>query len=402
MYSSEIVTAIKRVFGDLRKFDLVYIYTVGVAHFDGIKIARSQGLPTIMTWHTHFEEYLPYYVNIMPMDLTRYLTRKATTVLCNAVDVLVAPSNVMQAELRQRYGVKSGNIHAIPTGIDTYHFTKERGTGLRFRQKYGISPETPILLFAGRVAFEKNIGFLIRMLAEVVKEVSDTLLIIAGDGQARQHHQKQAESLGLITNVLFVGNLSYDRELLDCYSASDVFVFASRTETQGLVILEAMAMGLPVVSTAQLGTIDTLGNEYSMVVEENEREFAKQTVCLLRDGNRRQTMGAAGVKYVRAEWTVEQTTSRLLQVCEGIVSEKRVKKRDLWSLQSTWNWLLWHIWRIILLHGMVPVYTFTEHVVALVQMWWLYFITMMHNNAKTGLESRMRTSAINNIDSLVG
>lgn len=400
MYSTQITALLQKALRHLNTFDLVYIYTVGVAHFEGVKTARSLRVPTIMTWHTHFEEYLPHYVNIMPGDLTRFLTKKATTVQCNGVDVLVAPSNVMRLELKQRYAVTSP-VYVVPTGIDTQHFARGRGNGLRFRQKFAIKSDRPVLLFAGRVAFEKNIGFLIRMLAEVVKQVPDILLVIAGDGQAHPFHLKQAQSLGLAGNVLFVGVLNHDDELLDCYCGSDVFVFASRTETQGLVILEAMAMGLPVVSTAQLGTIDTLGHGYSVIVEENEKEFASQTVQLLRDESRRQAMAKAGAENVRANWTVSQTTQQLLRVCEKVVSQQREKGKLFLDEQTTWDWLWWHIWEVILVRIIVPVYTFSERVVGFVHAWGCFLIAILQMNSKAKLKSELDiSSAISNANPL--
>jgi hypothetical protein len=106
----------------------------------------------------------------------------------------------------------------------------------------------------GRVAYEKNIDFLLRMFVKLRAQRPDALFVIAGEGPAREHLVKLARELCIEDHVRFIGYLDRNTDLPNCYAAGDAFVFASRTETQGLVLLEAMAQGTPVVSTAELGT----------------------------------------------------------------------------------------------------------------------------------------------------
>ena len=138
-----------------------------------------------------------------------------------------------------------------------------------------------MLLNVGRVAFEKNLSFLLRMFVDVRKRRPDALLVIAGEGPARTALMAEAASLGLGDAVRFIGNLDRDSQLNDCYAAADLFVFASRTETQGLVLLEAMAQGRTVVSTACLGTRSVLTAESGAnVVDEHEGDFATAVVAI--------------------------------------------------------------------------------------------------------------------------
>ena len=110
------------------------------------------------------------------------------------------------------------------------------------------------MTYVGRVAHEKNIEFLVKVFAKVRETIPDAMLVIAGEGPARESLRQLVARLGLDADVHFAGYLDRNTGLLDCYAAANVFVFASRTETQGLVLLEAMAQGAPVVSTAELGT----------------------------------------------------------------------------------------------------------------------------------------------------
>jgi len=144
-------------------------------------------------------------------------------------------------------------MNVLPTGIPMGRFSG--GDGLRFRERHGLSAEQPCVLFVGRVAFEKNIDFLIESLSLARREVPNLILLITGEGPAKRALHRQAEALGLSEAVRFIGYLDRRHELPDCYAAADGFVFASRTETQGLVLLEAMAMGLPVVALAARRTM---------------------------------------------------------------------------------------------------------------------------------------------------
>lgn len=147
-------------------------------------------------------------------------------------------------------------LHVLPTGIPTAQFAS--GDGAAFRYRHGILSNRPVALFVGRVAHEKNIGFLLEALVHARRLRPDILLVVAGEGPAMDDLKAQVKTLGLRESVQFIGYLDRRQELPDCYAAADVFVFASRTETQGLVLLEAMAAGLPVIALAEMGTIDIL------------------------------------------------------------------------------------------------------------------------------------------------
>jgi glycosyltransferase involved in cell wall biosynthesis len=208
-------------------------------------------------------------------------------------------------------------LHIIPTGVD--HASLPAGDGARFRAKYGIDIDRPTLVHVGRIAHEKNIDFLLHALVEVRRRLADVLLIIAGEGPARSHLQTLATRLGLTHNVLFVGYLSRDQRLSDCYCAGDAFVFASRTETQGLVLLEAMALGVPVVSTAVLGTRDILdAGKGALVAREDPADFARQVLSLLESTKLQAELAAEGRRYVR-EWSPQAMTLRLCECYDSLL-----------------------------------------------------------------------------------
>ena len=261
-----------------RDYDLIHIQTPFVAHYAGTALARRLGVPVVETYHTFFEEYLYHYIPFLPKSLMRLAARRLSRYQCNRLDAMVVPSHAMLEALRT-YGIATP-AEIIPTGIDLETF--DSGDGAAFRERHRIPAERPLLLFVGRVAFEKNIGFLLETLVRIKAELPHALLVIAGEGPALSSLQRRVAALGLNDNVLFIGYLRKGALLRDCYCAADAFVFASRTETQGLVLLEAMALGVPVVALAAMGTCDILGpGKGALVAQDDPADFAAQALRLL-------------------------------------------------------------------------------------------------------------------------
>ncbi len=305
-----------------RDFDLVHVHTPFVAHYAGLRIARRLGLPVIETYHTFFEEYFHHYLPLVPRAWLRVAARAVSRRQCNAVDAVVAPSPQMAESLRA-YGVRT-RIQVIPTGLDMGRFTG--GDGARFRAEHGIADDRPVALTVGRVAFEKNIDFLITMFGRVLRSVPQALLVIAGEGPALPRLRRRVAGEGLAGNVRFVGYLDRSGGLLDCYRSADVFVFASRTETQGLVLLEAMALGVPVVSTAVMGTKTVLeGARGALVAEEDAGGFADCVTRVLTDRSLRASLAAETVPFVEARWSGGEMAQRMLDLYERTAARKPVR-----------------------------------------------------------------------------
>jgi glycosyltransferase involved in cell wall biosynthesis len=219
-------------------------------------------------------------------------------------------------------------MRVIPTGMPVDAF--EQGDGAAFRDRHGIGRDQPALVFVGRVAFEKNIEFLLRVTHELKRTTHpDIVLIVAGEGPARNRLQRLGTTLGLEANLRFVGYLARGAELSGCYQAGDAFVFASRTETQGLVLLEAMSLGVPVVSTAVMGTRDILAAERgALVAEEDVMHFAAQVRRLLGDAELRRRLGEEGRAYAR-QWTARSLTEALLAFYRDLLDKST---RRAWRL----------------------------------------------------------------------
>ncbi|WP_416139513.1 glycosyltransferase [Halomonas sp. HK25] len=291
-------------------FDLVHVHTPFVAHYAGIKLGRRLGVPVVATYHTLFEEYLHHYVRWVPDRWLRFAARRFSVRQCHQLDGLIAPSQAMREALA-RYGV-STPMAVIPTGLALETFTRPQEES-DFRSRYGLPPESRLLLFVGRAAHEKNIGFLIEMLPRVLAEHPDARLIITGEGPAQDALARQAREAGLSDAVVFLGYLDRDGPLQAAYRAADLFVFASRTETQGLVLLEALALGTPVVSTAVMGTRDVLRDgEGCLIAEDDLDDFAAKVNRLLGDDNLRQTLAKRARSYA-ADWHEDAKAAELAE-----------------------------------------------------------------------------------------
>lgn len=297
-------------------FSLIHIQTPFAAHYAGIKLARKRDVPVIATYHTHFEEYLFHYLPFLPRRALRSVARRGARQQCNNLDAVVVPSQPMAQKLRD-YGVTTP-LHVIPTGLPESQFI--RGDGQRFRAANNIGTDRRIALFVGRIAFEKNIDFLIEMVIHARCQRPDLLLLIAGDGPALPALRRKVRLTGLSDHVRFIGYLPREHGLRDCYSAADVFVFASLTETQGLVLLEAMAVGLPVVAIPALGAAEIVGPQRGAIAAAGTtREFARQVVTLLDEPQRLANLGREGIAFAR-EWDAATQAARLAALYREIIA----------------------------------------------------------------------------------
>jgi glycosyltransferase involved in cell wall biosynthesis len=305
------------------EFDLIHIQTPFVAHYAGARFARRWRIPCAETYHTFFEEYVHHYVPALPRVAGRALARAITRSQCHDVQALIAPSEPLRQSLLE-YGITTP-VHVVPTGLPADRFNP--GDGRRFRAYAGLPAERPLVTYIGRVAHEKNIEFLVRMFVRVRAAVPSAMLVIAGEGPARESLRRLVDSLGLEGDVHFVGYLDRDTMLLDCYAAASVFVFASRTETQGLVLLEAMAQGAPIVSTAELGTRSILLPDCgALVVEEKAAPFAAAVARVLTEPDLASALSQQGRPYARA-WSSVAMAGRLADLYRAITESANTVAR---------------------------------------------------------------------------
>ncbi len=295
--------------------DLVHIQTPFSCHYAGLSAARKLGIPAIATYHTLFEEYAEHYVRFLPAQLARSIARGMSRRQCDELDAVVVPSEAMRQRLLA-YGVESP-MTVLPTGIPLGLF--ETGDRQTFRARHGIAPDRPVALFVGRVAHEKNMEFLLEAMAGVRASVPDALLVVIGDGPARASLETRATEMGLADAVSWLGYQDHDRDLPHAYAAADVFAFASKTETQGLVLLEAMAAGLPVVALAAMGTIEILAPlEGCLAPVDDVGDFAQALAKVLSDAPFQQELSSRARLAARS-WSDDAAAGRLAELYHATI-----------------------------------------------------------------------------------
>jgi len=239
------------VFKQVENFDpdIIHINTEMVIAEFGFLYAKIHNLPVIYTFHTMWEDYTPHYFPMFPSSMVKYVTRRVLENVIKRSYRVIVPTS--QIELTVRDYEPNTQTFLLPTGIDPKIFEHDKEESAAFRERLEeLFPQLKgkrILLFAGRVVKEKNIGFLLNILPEILAKHPDVILLIAGNGPDQGFIREEAKKKGIEDNCVFTGY--FDRnDLALVYAISEVFVFPSLTDTQGLVTLEAMLSGTPVVA----------------------------------------------------------------------------------------------------------------------------------------------------------
>ncbi|KQM10598.1 MAG: glycosyltransferase [Candidatus Methanomethylophilaceae archaeon] len=220
--------------------DIIHVHGVAVMALKALIAARAIKKPLVLTFHTSVGDTMQYYSPIkMPREVSDRLVWTYLRYLLKGPLAVIAPTEPVAEELK-RMGVRTRRTAVIPTGSDVGRFNPSND-GTAVREKLGLKGKK-VLIYVGRISFEKNIGEIV----EVMPLLDDTILMLVGKGPAEEMLRTKAEALGVGDRVIFPGFVS-DEELPSYYAAADAAISASRFETQGLSIIEAMATGLPVV-----------------------------------------------------------------------------------------------------------------------------------------------------------
>ncbi|MDR2608142.1 MAG: glycosyltransferase [Treponema sp.] len=307
--------------------DIVHIHTEFVIAQFGFSYAKLHYLPAVYTFHTMWEDYIFSYFPLAPDFLLRYIARRVLKGVLRRADLVIVPTPQIR-EVVKRYRVRKETV-MLPTGIDPKQFDHKRedieAFGKKLEEQFPGLKGKRILLFAGRVAQEKNISFLLKLLPSIREEHPDTVLLIVGNGPDLDSFKKEAEELGLTDCCFFPGYLKRE-ELSLTYAVSDIFVFPSITETQGLVTIEAMLSGLPVVAIGEMGTIQVMNGDNGGFMVKNDPEEFRKKVCLLLSDRELYEQKVLDARAHAASWTIDNMTERLQGVYEKVLDAWPGKK----------------------------------------------------------------------------
>ncbi len=293
----------------VRGLDLIHSHTPGPVGLLALWAARRYHIPHVHHYHTHYTEYR-YYLP-WPVRPSRRAVERMVSGLCNRCQAVIAPSHQIKREL-ESYGVQTP-IYPLSFGPDKEAFSRKIQWDVR--EHYNL-PSEDLLLYVGRLGTEKNLDFLLRAFKQVVSGRASARLFIAGIGPERPELERQAADLGVAPYVIFTGRLEQEH-LIDLYKQA-LFVFASKTETQGIVLVEAMMAGSPVVAIGRMGVLDIVRpGETGILVEENEEEFAQACLRLLDDKAERERMGRAAKEWA-ASHSAQASVDRLLTIYHAV------------------------------------------------------------------------------------
>jgi glycosyltransferase involved in cell wall biosynthesis len=236
----------------------------------------------------------------------------------------------------------------LPTGIEPELFAHTDEEGEIFRKKMEETfPKLKgkrILLFAGRIVKEKNLGFLLNILPEILKKRNDVVLLFSGSGPDLDYFKEEAKKNGLEDNCVFTGYVER-RDLALIYRISDIFLFPSLTDTQGLVTLEAMFSGTPVVAIGALGTLMVMGGDNGgFMVKNDADEFTARVLALLQDEDLRKRKSAEARLHARS-WSIEELTKKLIDIYKATTEAYRKdygeSRMPVWELITDKRW--WNV-----------------------------------------------------------
>lgn len=307
----------------------------------GLQIAADQNIPLVYTHHTRYSVYIE-----TKTDWPGFIEEGLLELIvgfCELCDGVVAPSAGIRELLRQN-GITT-RIEVIPTGVDLQRFAHARPEALR--QRLSLPEKTFIVGHVGRLSPEKNTPFLTRAVAAFLTAHPAAQFVVVGDGPDRENMESLLQQEGLTERIHFSGFLEGD-ELTDAYAGFDVFAFASHSETQGMVITEAMAAGTPVVAVNATGVCDVIvdGVNGRLIPRDDVAAFVEGLKSIADAGDQ----GSAGWRQRALQSAQELSQSacatQMLNLYSELIAEPRETPANEWErLQQRWE-ARWQLWRL--------------------------------------------------------
>jgi glycosyltransferase involved in cell wall biosynthesis len=312
----------------LQTMDLVHVHHPFLSGRLALRYCRPLRIPIVYTNHTRYDLYAQAYLPIMPDEMSQSILQAYLPSFCEGVDLVIAPSKGMENVLRQLNVQNS--IEVVPNGVELTSF--HRAVPLE-RSLFGYDLDDILLVYAGRIALEKNLPFLLKSFKGVAQAIPNASLIIIGSGVQGYDDEIKSLSneLGLGNRVKFTGKVAYE-QLSGYLAMCDIFVTPSVTEVHPLSVIEAMAAGLPVMGIHSVGVGD--------IVQEGESGFlsthdlASYTAKLTRlclDGPLRKQMGKRA-QTISSDYAIERTTRIMLNYYEKLVHRAKPYKGS-WSVR---------------------------------------------------------------------
>ncbi|HSM72966.1 MAG TPA: glycosyltransferase family 4 protein [Anaerolineales bacterium] len=301
------------------KLDVIHTHHPILLGQTAARKAEELNLPLVFTFHTQYEEYT-HYVPLPQEAIQEFLKDQINTWLVDFMrkcQHIVIPSDSIKETLIRDYGLR-GRYTVVPTGMDLEPFKQADGKTLR--SKMGWDKEK-VLISTGRLAQEKNWPVFLQAAQKVHEKHPDLRVVLIGDGPDKEALEEIASELGIADRVTFMGKLPFS-DVIAHLKASDVFGFASITETQGLVTMEAMAAGLPVAAVDANGTSDIIDDGKQGYLVANDAEALAEAINRLFDSPRRMAKFRKNALRKAKTFDIKKSAKKMLEVYEQAIQDK--------------------------------------------------------------------------------
>lgn len=304
------------------KPDLIHSQSEFSSYLIAKRLAKRLQIPMIHTYHTVYEDYTHYFSPSKKVG--KKIVASGTRWVCKKTKAVIAPTEKVRKML-ERYGIGPDGkpVPVIPTGIDPDPFN-DRSQRDAIRERFGVTPETCLMVAVGRLGKEKNYEEVLRYLKQY--EDPRVRLLLVGDGPDRARLQKMAEELELGNRAIFAGMIPHS-EIGPYYTAADLFVCASSSETQGLTYLEAEAAGLPVLCRRDDCLAGVIINGENGWQYDTYDEFADYLTQML-DSDLRAKMGSSAKAHMEAHYSAKAFAKKVLEIYESILAGHAAKNEQ--------------------------------------------------------------------------
>ena len=299
----------------LQTMDIVHVHHPFLSGRLALRYCRPANIPVVFTNHSRYDLYAQAYLPMMPDEVSMRMLQAYMPPFCKAMDLVITPSPGMEKVLRELK--VEGNIEIIPNGVNLASF---QGIAPIPREQLGYKPDDVLVVYAGRVALEKNIPFLIEAFTGVAQAVPNVHLLIIGGGvqQYEEEIRVHVEKTNLPDRIHLLGRIPYDQ--LPAYLAMcDIFATASVTEVHPLSVIEAMGAGLSIMGIESVGVGDTVQDGMTgFLSSRNLPAFTAKLTRLCLDADLRKSMSRAACD-ASAAYSIERTTRIMLEQYERVL-----------------------------------------------------------------------------------
>jgi 1,2-diacylglycerol 3-alpha-glucosyltransferase len=318
----------RSIYKSIRSFkpDVVHVHHPMYIGYFAKNIADKYKAPLVFTFHTRYDLYAEKYASYLPKKLRKYLLENTIYNFCEKTDLIISPSDFINKALIKRYPYL--NVKTIPTPV--FRVTKSKILLKKLRQSLSLPFNKKILFCVARLGREKNLEVLIRSMSNLPDEYC---LTIAGTGPDEDKLKTMAVNLGLIDRIIFLGKIPHEK-INGYYQASDIFYYSSQTETQGLVFLEAISCGLPVVAVRSMASKEWIKDSFGVLCGNDADELSNSVIRIFKNDIRK--MKNEALKY-SSNFLSPILTKKLVAAYDETIERKKLAYKLLGTGWQSWS-----------------------------------------------------------------